>query len=246
FPNATSTLRAILPITPRCRSIGPIESESQNESDTDSDESAIFTDNRSKKDSNSKSEPDGDDTNNKSDSNDKSFNDKSQLPPKHYLAEAKSLDHWQWISDSDDTVHFLYQFFAWRCDIQQASSLAKETIIKKGLELIRRPKKNMYIEDVAEFTCVLLTTIETTFDCGWQHIQVLLFCQLAAIIASHLGALFGLRYWDIVLMLIRDLEGGRLQLFIYLTPEFMKRFFGKKVLWVPLFFYHEIGDNLAN
>ncbi|KAJ5346269.1 hypothetical protein N7452_004273 [Penicillium brevicompactum] len=180
------------------------------------------------------------------------------------------LKHWQWISDSDDTVRFLYGFFAWRCDIRRgkngrhcpgikyksslesfwkwwhlilkqetASGLAKETIIKvqdiiarvaqqKGLELTRRPKKNMYIEDVAEFARVLLTTTETTFDCGWQRIQVLLFCQLAAITASRPGALLGLRYRDIVLTLIRDPEGGRPRLFIYLTPEFTKRFLGKK------------------
>lgn len=79
-------------MTPRCRSIGPIESESQNESDADSDGSAIFTDNGSEKDSDSESEPDGDDTDNESDSGDESFNDEGQLPPEHYLAEAEGLD----------------------------------------------------------------------------------------------------------------------------------------------------------
>ena len=63
---------------------------------------------------------------------------------------------------------------------------------EKSLELNRRPKKNMYIEDVAEFARVLLTTTEMTFDCGWQHIQFLFFCQLAAITANRPGELLNL------------------------------------------------------
>ena len=99
---------------------------------------------------------------------------------------------------------------------------------EKGLELNRRPKKNMYIEDVTEFTCVVLTITEMTFDCGWQCIQLLFFCQLAAITASHSGALLHLHYWDIALTLIQDLKGRRPRLFIFLKLDFMKRFLGKK------------------
>ena len=86
----------------------------------------------------------------------------------------------------------------------------------------------MYIEDVAEFARVLLTTTEMTFDCGWLRIQLLFFCQLAAITASRPKALLDLRYRDVVLTLIRDPEGGRLRLFIFLKPEFTKKFLGKK------------------
>ena len=86
----------------------------------------------------------------------------------------------------------------------------------------------MYIENVAEFSRVLLTTTEMTFDCGWQRIQILFFCQLTAITASHPGALLYLRYQDIALTLIRDPEGGRPRLFIFLKPDFTKRFLGKK------------------
>lgn len=86
----------------------------------------------------------------------------------------------------------------------------------------------MFIEDVAEFTRVLLTTTETTFDYGWQRIQVLLYCQLAAITASRPSALLGLRYRDLALTLIRDPEGGSPRLFIFLRPEFTKKFLGKK------------------
>ncbi|KAB8213430.1 hypothetical protein BDV33DRAFT_210213 [Aspergillus novoparasiticus] len=47
---------------------------------------------------------------------------------------------------------------------------------EKGPKLDRKPK-NMYIEGVADFSRVLLTTTEIIFDCGWQRIQLLLFCQ---------------------------------------------------------------------
>ncbi|KAL4861381.1 hypothetical protein BDV12DRAFT_208056 [Aspergillus spectabilis] len=178
--------------------------------------------------------------------------------------------HWRWISDSDETVRFLYAFFGWRCDIRRgksgrycpgiayksslesfwkwwhlilkqetASGLSKDITTKvndviamvakeKGLKVDRKPKKNMYIEDVAEFARVLLTTTEMTFECGWQRIQLLFFCQLAAITASRPGALLHLCYRDIALTLIRDPEGERPRLFIYLKPDFTKRFLGKK------------------
>lgn len=178
--------------------------------------------------------------------------------------------HWKWISNSDETVQFLYAFFGWRCDIRRgkggrhcpgiayqsslnsfwkwwhlllkqetASGLSKDITVKvndvialvakeKDLELNWKPKKNMYIEDVAEFARVLLTTTEMTFDCGWQRIQLLLFCQLAAITASRPSALLHLRYTDISLTLIRDPEGGRPRLFIFLKPDFTKKFLGKK------------------
>ncbi|KAJ1715650.1 hypothetical protein NYO67_2123 [Aspergillus flavus] len=87
-------------------------------------------------------------------------------------------------------------------------------------------KKN--IEDVAEFARVLLTTTEMTFECGWQQIQLLFFCQLAALTASRPGALLGLRYHNISLTFIRDPEGGSPRLFIFLKLEFIKKFLGKK------------------
>ncbi|KMK57043.1 hypothetical protein Y699_05958 [Aspergillus fumigatus Z5] len=51
---------------------------------------------------------------------------------------------------------------------------------------------------------------------------------LAAITASRLKALLYLRYHDIGLTLIRDPDGGRPRLFIFLKPDFTKRFLGKK------------------
>jgi integrase len=107
---------------------------------------------------------------------------------------------------------------------QVIALVAKE----KDLEFERKPKTNMYIEDVSEFARVLLTTTEMTFHCGWQRIQLLFFTQLAAYTASRPSALLHLRYGDIALTLIRNPEGGRPRLFIYLKPDFTKRFLGRK------------------
>ncbi|EDN09613.1 conserved hypothetical protein [Histoplasma mississippiense (nom. inval.)] len=155
---------------------------------------------------------------------------------RHIKANAER--QWDRISNSEETVRFLYAFFSWRCDIRRgknnrycpgikrkssletfwkwwhlvlkqetASGLSKDTIVKvedvvaqvateKELALVGRPKKNMYIEDVAEFAQVVLTTTEMTFVCGWQRIQMLLFLQLAAITASRPSAILHLRYRD--------------------------------------------------
>uniref|UniRef100_A0A093UM05 ATP-dependent RNA helicase DBP10 n=1 Tax=Talaromyces marneffei PM1 TaxID=1077442 RepID=A0A093UM05_TALMA len=116
-------------------------------------------------------------------------------------------------SDSDD-------------DDLHDKGLSKDIIVKvedvialvateKNLKETRRAKKNMYIEDVSEFTRVLLSTTETSFGCGWRRTQLLFYTQLAVIT-------------DLGLRLIRDPEGGRPNLFIFLKPDFTKRFLGKK------------------
>jgi hypothetical protein len=71
-----------------------------------------------------------------------------------------------------------------------------------------------------------------TFQCGWLRIQLILFCQLAAITGSRPGALLNLRYRNLKLTLVRNPEGGRPLLFIYLTPEFTKTFLGEKEQYV--------------
>ncbi|OJD13528.1 hypothetical protein AJ78_06036 [Emergomyces pasteurianus Ep9510] len=174
--------------------------------------------------------------------------DDGQLPPEHYLALAESLDiaqlrqkrysprtqekldetrgywerycrhikanaerQWDRISNSKKT--------------ETASRLSKDTIVKienvvvqmtteKELALVEWSKKNMYIEDVVEFAQVVLIITEMTF--------------LAAIIVSHLSAILHLQYQDIVLTLIRVPDSGRPRLFIFLKPEFTKRFLGDK------------------
>ncbi|KAI2735701.1 hypothetical protein DTO013E5_8636 [Penicillium roqueforti] len=98
----------------------------------------------------------------------------------------------------------------------------------KKLSLKGRPKATMYVEDVAEFARVILSTTEMTFPCGWYRIQLLLFCQLAAITGSRPGALLKLRFQDLKLTLVRDPNGGHPRLFIYLRPEFTKSFLGEK------------------
>ncbi|OQD77334.1 hypothetical protein PENANT_c114G05410 [Penicillium antarcticum] len=99
---------------------------------------------------------------------------------------------------------------------------------EKKLSLKGRPKATMYVEDVAEFARVILSTTEMTFPCGWYRIQLLLFCQLAAITGSRPGALLKLRFQDLKLTLVRDPNGGRPRFFIYLRPEFTKTFLGEK------------------
>jgi hypothetical protein len=39
----------------------------------------------------------------------------------------------------------------------------------------------MYVENLAEFVCMLLATTEMTFEIGWLQVQLILFCQLAGI-----------------------------------------------------------------
>jgi hypothetical protein len=83
----------------------------------------------------------------------------------------------------------------------------------------------MYIEDVAEFAWVLLTTTKITFTCGWLQIKLILFCQLAAITGGHPQALLDLHYQHLQLSLIRAPDGRCPRLFIYLTsPSLFARF----------------------
>jgi hypothetical protein len=86
----------------------------------------------------------------------------------------------------------------------------------------------MYVEDLAEYARVLLTTREMTFQLGWLRIQLILFCQLAGITGNRPEALVQLRYRHLKLTLIRDSNKFRPRLFIELTAEFTKGFLGSK------------------
>ncbi|KAJ5437783.1 uncharacterized protein N7458_008781, partial [Penicillium daleae] len=201
-----------------------LDSIDQSQSDTDSDIDAIFTDSGSESDptSDSKlsSEGSGDD---ESDSNNEYLNNEGQLLPEHYIAKALNLDVSQLrqkrYNSSVSVVIFVVEkiadtALALDTKAHLSHSRSSSTLFQiialvatqKGLKLTRRPKKNIYIEDVAKFA------------------------RLAAITTSRPGALLGLRYRDLTLTLIRDLEGGRSRLFIFLTLEFTKKFLGKKAL----------------
>jgi hypothetical protein len=91
----------------------------------------------------------------------------------------------------------------------------------------------MYVEDLAEFARVLLTTREMTFPLGWSRIQLILFCQLAGITGNCLEALVQLWYCHLKLTLIWDHNNPCLRLFIELTAEFTKGFLGMKDVYVP-------------
>ncbi|CRG92724.1 Putative membrane protein ycf1 [Talaromyces islandicus] len=104
------------------------------------------------------------------------------------------------------------------------AKVAKE----KNLRIGPHPKSIMYIEDLAELARVLLTTMEMTFELGWLRIQLLLFCQLAAITGSRPEALLDLRYGDLFLRLVRDPDADHPRLLIELTLSATKRFLGPK------------------
>ncbi|KAL5040779.1 hypothetical protein BDW71DRAFT_201896 [Aspergillus fruticulosus] len=190
---------------------------SQSDDDASSDVSEVFSDFESDSDSNTDLELDNEvSDSDDNDPDDDSHNDEGQLSPEHYLAQAESLNEklddthaywnrycqyigidpalqWKSISDSDETVCFLYGFFAWRCDIhcgkngqhslETASGLCKETIYKVE-DVITL--KNIYIEDVTEFAHVLLTTIEMTFACSWNEFKILeIIFNLSLVLSPH-------------------------------------------------------------
>lgn len=95
----------------------------------------------------------------------------------------------------------------------------------------------MYVQDLAEFARVLLATTEMSFDIGWLRVQLILFCQLAAITGNRLEALVNLRYRHLKLTLIRDptgQSGSYPRLFIELTAEYTKTFLGIKDKYASL------------
>ena len=64
----------------------------ENQSDTTSDLTEIFSDNGSDSDSSSDLEPDSEVSDDEDEPDDDTFDDEGQLPPEHYLAQAESLD----------------------------------------------------------------------------------------------------------------------------------------------------------
>ena len=52
----------------------------------------------------------------------------------------------------------------------------------------------MYVEDLAEFACVLLATTQMTFEISWLRVQLIIFCQLAGITGNRPEALVDLRF----------------------------------------------------
>ena len=108
---------------------------------------------------------------------------------------------------------------------------------EKGLNNGKRESATMYVEDLAEYTRVLLATTKMTFEIGWLRIQLILFCQLAGITGNRPEALVELRFRHLNLTLIRDLS-GRPRLFIELTTEYTKGYLGMKDAYVQSLFAH--------
>lgn len=89
----------------------------------------------------------------------------------------------------------------------------------KYLSFGHRPKPPTYMEDMAEFARLLLTTTEMRFTCGWFRMQLLLFYQLVAVTLGRPQTLLDLRYRNLELNLIHNPNGGRPRLSIHLTRE---------------------------
>ncbi|KAJ5961006.1 uncharacterized protein N7479_008156 [Penicillium vulpinum] len=142
-----------------------------------------------------------------------------QLSPEYFLQEAESLDMSQLrfckgakrdpveclsqLSNTEKTWYLIYKSevgYKLSKDIQVKIRDVLAIVAKEEkLSLQPRPKATIYIEDMAEFARVILSTTELTFPCGWYRIQLLLFYQLAAITGSRPGALLELRFRDLKL-----------------------------------------------
>lgn len=84
-----------------------------------------------------------------------------------------------------------------------------------------RPKPPTYMEDMAEFARLLLTTTEMRFTCSWFRMQLLLFYQLVAVTLGRPQTLLDLRYRNLEPNLIHNPNGGRPRLSIHLTRDFI-------------------------
>jgi hypothetical protein len=118
------------------------------------------------------------------------------------------------------------------------SQLIKAVAKEKDLDHGKRESATMYVQDLAEFARVLLATTEMSFDIGWLRVQLILFCQLAAITGNRPEALINMRYRHLKLTLIRDPTGQSGQyprLFIELTAEYTKIFLGIKDKYIYLY-----------
>lgn len=82
--------------------------------------------------------------------------------------------------------------------------VAEEKKLSRGKCL----KGTKYIDDLTEFTCVLLATTDMLFLIRLLRIQLILFCHLAGMTGNCPEALLQLHYSDLELTFIRDPNGG--------------------------------------
>ncbi|OJD16129.1 hypothetical protein AJ78_03709 [Emergomyces pasteurianus Ep9510] len=111
---------------------------------------------------------------------------------------------------------------------------------EKKLNRDPRPPGTMYVDDLAEYNRVLLTTNEMEFQVGWARIQLILYTQLAGVTANRPDALTQLRYCDLVLTLVRDPHSSTPRLCVGLTALFTKTHLGMKdanTFWLPEIIY---------
>ncbi|KAL2371355.1 hypothetical protein RJ035_006201 [Blastomyces gilchristii] len=124
--------------------------------------------------------------------------------------------------------------------MKQAQDVINLVADEKKLSREKRLKATMYVEDLAEYLRVLLTTTDMHFLVGWERIQLILFCQLAGYTGHRPEALTQLRYRHLELSLVRDPASNLATLFIGLTGEFTKAYLGDKdanTFWLPEIIY---------
>jgi hypothetical protein len=89
-------------------------------------------------------------------------------------------------------------------------------------------KTAIYVEDLVKYLQTNLTTTKKRYTHSQYCIQLALFCQLASFSGNRPQALLNLQYWDIVVTLLRDSNGGLHQILIEFTCEFTKQFLSVK------------------
>ncbi|KGQ00729.1 hypothetical protein PAAG_12607 [Paracoccidioides lutzii Pb01] len=112
--------------------------------------------------------------------------------------------------------------------IAQSQDLLNLIADEKHLSREKREKATMYVQDLAEFCCVLLATTEMLYLIGWLRIQLILFSHLAGYTGNRPEALLQLRYRHLNPTLVQDLESKHPHLVIEFTAEFTKGFLGMK------------------
>ncbi|KAL4960586.1 uncharacterized protein BDV14DRAFT_140260 [Aspergillus stella-maris] len=100
-----------------------------------------------------------------------------------------------------------------------------------GLRRRRKPRNNMHVETFTMMANTMLSTTRMTFKSGWERIQTLLFCQLAAVTVQRPTAVRFLRYRDMELKLLPPAENAQdkhPRLLMSLSCEFCKDYLETK------------------
>ncbi|MCJ1343078.1 hypothetical protein MMC31_001269 [Peltigera leucophlebia] len=84
----------------------------------------------------------------------------------------------------------------------------RQLAIKYGLNMEKKKKPIMRVEDEFELLKTLHLSVEMIFDHERHRVQLALLMQLAGITGNRPGALLGVRYSDVKITLLPDPQGG--------------------------------------